>query len=169
MQELSLDYPQKKSELYPLLCAQLRALCDGERFMISNLANASALLWQAMPDLNWAGFYLTRDAQKPFLQLGPFQGKTACLRIPFGRGVCGTAAAEKAPQLVADVHAFPGHIACDSASNSELVIPICDDSGNVLGVLDMDSPSLSRFDEEDLQGLLPFVAILAEACDWNTI
>ena len=141
---------------YDALCAQLSALTQGVPYSISNLSNAAALLWQELPDINWAGFYL---AEGDLLYLGPFQGKPACIEIPFGKGVCGTAAAQNAIQLVPDVHAFPGHIACDSASNSEIVIPICK-NGVVWGVLDIDSPSLNRFTEFDREGLSQFVAIL---------
>ena len=141
---------------YDSLCAQLTALTDGVPYPISNLANASALLWQELPDINWAGFYLTEGK---ILYLGPFQGKTACIRIPVGKGVCGTAVAENATQLVPDVHLFPGHIACDCASNSEIVVPIRK-GGEVIGVLDIDSPILARFDEHDRDGLEEFVRVL---------
>ena len=143
---------------YKELNAQLSALVDGIPYPIANLANASALLWQALPELNWAGFYL-REGEK--LILGPFQGKTACIEIPWGRGVCGTAAAEDRTLRVPDVHAFPGHIACDSASNAELVIPLRR-GGKVIGVLDIDSPRLNRFSEADQRGLERFVQILQE-------
>ena len=141
---------------YNLLCQQLSALTEGIPHPISNLANASALLWHTLPDLNWAGFYLMEGSK---LVLGPFQGKTACIEIPLGRGVCGTAAAEDRTQVVADVHCFRGHIACDSASNSEIVVPLHRD-GTVIGVLDVDSPSLNRFTEADRIGLEAFAAIL---------
>ncbi len=141
---------------YQLLSEQLRALTEGIPYNIANLANASALLWQALPDINWAGFYIMQDG---VLILGPFQGKPACIRIPVGRGVCGTAVQENATQLVADVHQFPGHIACDGASNSEIVVPIRKD-GKVWGVLDIDSPIFSRFDREDQTGLEDFVGVL---------
>lgn len=143
---------------YILLCSQLRALTEGVPHFVANLANASALLWHSMEDLNWAGFYLMEGGQ---LVLGPFQGKTACIEIPVGKGVCGTAVAQKATQLVPDVHAFPGHIACDSASNSEIVVPIFR-GGEVVAVLDIDSPSLGRFDEADKAGLEAFVKVLEE-------
>lgn len=142
--------------------AQLRALIDGEDDRISNLANASALIMESLEELNWAGFYLMKNGH---LQLGPFQGKTACIRIPVGKGVCGTAVAEDATQLVPDVHQFPGHIACDSASNSEIVVPIRVD-GAVVGVLDIDSPIFSRFDEEDQVGLEALVRVLETGCSW---
>lgn len=143
---------------YELLCEQMRALAEGVTYEITNLANASALLYDAMPDLNWAGFYLLRDGM---LMLGPFQGKPACTRIALGRGVCGTAARRDETQLVADVHQFPGHIACDSASNSEIVIPV-HKAGTLWGVLDIDSPKLSRFTEDDAEGLTRFVRVLEE-------
>lgn len=132
------------------------ALTQGVTYYISNLANGAALLWQYLPAINWAGFYIMEDGA---LVLGPFQGKPACIRIPVGKGVCGTAVAENAVQLVADVHQFPGHIACDSASNSEIVIPIRKD-GKVWGVLDIDSPELGRFTGEDRECLEKFVNIL---------
>ena len=157
------DFPENKKELYSLLQDQLKALVEGETNYIPNLANASALLWMGLKDINWAGFYLMMDGE---LVLGPFQGKPACIRIPVGRGVCGTAVSEEKTQLVDDVHKFPGHIACDSASNSEIVIPIR--SGDkIVGVLDIDSPVFSRFDKEDQEGLEGFVKILETACYWG--
>ena len=144
---------------YTLLCSQLRALTEGVPHFVANLANASALLWHSMEDLNWAGFYLMEGGQ---LVLGPFQGKTACIEIPVGKGVCGTAVARKATQLVPDVHQFPGHIACDCASNSEIVVPIRK-NGEVIGVLDIDSPEKNRFTEEDKTGLEAFVEILEQS------
>jgi len=161
-------YPTDKKELYPLLAEQLKALTDGEPNAIPNLANCSALLFYALKDINWAGFYLTQTNEatgKEYLLLGPFQGKTACIRIPAGRGVCGTALATGQTQLVFDVHEFPGHIACDSASNSEIVIPIFK-NGKVVGVLDIDSPYVARFDEEDKEGLQNLVNILEQACEF---
>lgn len=143
---------------YELLCEQLRSLAEGVEYEITNLANGAALLYDALPDLNWAGFYLYVDG---LLALGPFQGKPACTRIAMGRGVCGTAALSDETQLVPDVHEFPGHIACDSASNSEIVIPIHRD-GRLYGVLDIDSPLLRRFTEEDRAGLEAFVRVLEE-------
>lgn len=142
---------------YPELNQQLSALIQGVPHPIANLANASALLWQALDDLNWAGFYLLEGET---LVLGPFQGKPACILIPLGQGVCGTAAAQDTSQLVHDVHQFPGHIACDSASNSEIVIPLHDGSGQVVGVLDIDSPLIGRFSPEDQTGLEEFACIL---------
>ncbi|MBQ8632353.1 MAG: GAF domain-containing protein [Lachnospiraceae bacterium] len=169
MSETHLDvYPTDKKELYTLLAEQLTALTDGEPHAIPNLANCSALLFYALKDINWAGFYLTQTNEttgKEYLLLGPFQGKTACIRIPSGRGVCGTALATKEIQLVKDVHEFPGHIACDSASNSEIVLPIRK-NGNIVGVLDIDSPIVARFDEEDREGLQKLVEILEKACEF---
>ena len=141
---------------YKALTRELAALVDGVPYLTANLANASALLWQHLADINWAGFYLMMDGA---LVLGPFQGKPACIRIAVGRGVCGTAVAQDAVQLVPDVHQFPGHIACDSASNSEIVLPIHKD-GQVWGVLDIDSPFVDRFTAEDKTGLEAFVKIL---------
>ena len=141
---------------YKVLCIQLSALTQDIPYPISNLANASALLWQELDKLNWAGFYLMENG---ILVLGPFQGKPACIEIPVGKGVCGTAVAEQKTQLVPDVHQFPGHIACDSASNSEIVIPIYK-NGEIFGVLDIDSPYLNRFTEEDRAGLEAFVRVL---------
>ena len=161
--EFSSFYPDDKPALYTLLKSQLEALALPEEPITSNLANAAALLFAALKNINWAGFYLMRGEE---LLLGPFQGKTACVRIPRGKGVCGTAAAKDEAQLVADVHLFPGHIACDSASNSEIVIPL-HGNGRVVGVLDIDSPVFARFDEEDLAGLTSFVAALEKACLWQ--
>ena len=143
---------------YTLLCSQLRALTQGVPHFVANLANASALLWHSMADLNWAGFYLMEGGQ---LVLGPFQGKTACTQICVGRGVCGTAVAEDKTQLVPDVHQFPGHIACDGASNSEIVVPI-HVGGQIWGVLDIDSPLVGRFNEADQEGLEAVVRILEQ-------
>lgn len=148
---------------YRTLNEQLSALVQGVPHRIANLANAAALLYHAMDGLNWAGFYLLENG---VLVLGPFQGRPACIEIPVGRGVCGTAAAENRTQLVEDVHQFPGHIACDSASNSEIVIPI-HGGGQVAGVLDLDSPHVGRFTEEDRAGLEEFVRIL-EAEVWQS-
>jgi GAF domain-containing protein len=141
---------------YTKLNRELAALIDGIPYENANLANASALLWQHLQGINWAGFYKMIDGK---LVLGPFQGKPACIVIPVGRGVCGTAVAENATQLVMDVHQFPGHIACDSASNSEIVVPI-HVSGEIWGVLDIDSPHFGRFAEADREGLEAFVRIL---------
>ncbi len=150
---------------YKLLAKQIKALADDEPNFIPVFSNASALLYDNMEDLNWAGFYIMN---KGSLMLGPFQGKVACIRIEVGKGVCGTAVAEDKTQLVKDVHQFPGHIACDSASNSEIVVPIHRD-GRVVAVLDIDSPSLSRFDEADKEGLEEFVRALEEATDLSSI
>ena len=144
---------------YNSLCAQLKALTDGIPYETANLANASALLWQELPDINWAGFYKMEDGQ---LVLGPFQGKPACILIPVGKGVCGTAVAENRTQLVYNVHEFPSHIACDCASNSEIVVPI-HKNGAIWGVLDIDSPSIGRFTEADKAGLEQLVAVLEQA------
>jgi GAF domain-containing protein len=146
-----------KPELYRDLLAALDALTAGEPDAVANMANAAALLWQYLPDLNWAGFYRLVDGE---LVLGPFQGKAACIRIAIGKGVCGTAAATRETQLVPDVHAFPGHIACDAASRSELVVPLVA-GGRLLGVLDLDSPLPARFDAEDARGCEAFAALLA--------
>ena len=138
-----------KPDFYRDLCSQLEALLAGERDPIANAANTSALLFQMMPDLNWAGFYFLRGSE---LVLGPFQGKPACVRIAVGQGVCGAAVARRQSVLVEDVHAFPGHIACDAASRSELVVPLVRD-GDILGVIDLDSPRAARFDADDRAGI----------------
>lgn len=143
---------------YKKLNAELKALIDGIPYGIANLANASALLWQHLDRLNWAGFYMLQGDK---LILGPFQGKTACIVIPVGKGVCGTAVKEDRTQLVADVHQFPGHIACDSASESEIVVPLRQ-NGQIVGVLDIDSPEKNRFTEEDREGLEEFARVLCE-------
>jgi L-methionine (R)-S-oxide reductase len=145
-----------KSELYEQLAAQLSSLLAGERDLIANAANFSSLVFHSLPDLNWAGFYFAKDGE---LVVGPFQGKPACVRIRVGQGVCGTGAAKCETVIVPNVHEFPGHIACDSASNSEIVVPLMKDS-KLLGVLDLDSPSASRFDREDAVGLETLVRIL---------
>jgi GAF domain-containing protein len=147
----------EKAELYRDILSALDALTGDEPDAIANMANAAALLWQYLPDLNWAGFYRMVDGE---LVLGPFQGKPACIRIAIGAGVCGVAAATRETQLVADVHAFPGHIACDAASASELVVPIVHD-GQLIGVLDLDSPIPARFDAEDARGGEAIAALLA--------
>nr|MBO2510381.1 GAF domain-containing protein [Gammaproteobacteria bacterium] len=146
---------------YELLAVQLEALLAEERDLIANAAQFAAFLYHEVADLNWAGFYLARDEE---LLLGPFQGKLACVRIPFGRGVCGTAAARRETQRVDDVHAFPGHIACDSASRSELVIPLVKD-GQLIGVLDLDSPRPARFGAEDQAGLEHLAEIFLRLTD----
>ncbi|MFZ6757208.1 GAF domain-containing protein [Undibacterium sp. Ji50W] len=155
---------------YSMLSRQLASILESERNLITNAAQFSAFIYNSISDLNWAGFYLCTHASKPTadfpheLLLGPFQGKVACTRIPFKRGVCGTAAAERRTVLVSDVHAFPGHIACDSASNSEIVIPLIKD-GELFGVFDIDSPRLDRFSLDDQQGLEQLVAIFMAASD----
>jgi GAF domain-containing protein len=146
-----------KQELYRQLHEAADALTAGEPDAIANMANVSALLWESLPDLNWAGFYRNVGGE---LVLGPFQGRAACIRIPFGKGVCGAAAASLEPQCVEDVHAFPGHIACDSASRSELVVPIVRE-GELLGVLDLDSPLKARFDAEDVAACVKLIRMLA--------
>ena len=148
-------------EGYALLAAQLEALLADERDFVANAAQFSAFLFHELGDLNWAGFYLNKGEQ---LVLGPFQGKVACVRIPFGRGVCGAAASSRQIQRVEDVHAFPGHIACDSASNSELVVPLVKD-GRLIGVLDLDSPSTARFSPDDQVGVERLVAIFLRLTD----
>ncbi|PHP21104.1 hypothetical protein CG471_03770 [Sphingobium sp. IP1] len=146
-----------KATLYADLLSAADALTRDEPDAVANMANLSALIWQFLPDLNWAGFYRMVEDE---LVLGPFQGKAACIRIPLGRGVCGTAAQTRETQLVADVHAFPGHIACDAASASEIVVPVVHD-GRLIGVLDLDSPCPARFDSADQQGLEALVARVA--------
>ncbi len=150
-----------KRDFYASLAQQLSGLLEGEPDAIANAANMSALIYQFLPDLNWAGFYFMRGEG---LVLGPFQGKTACVRIAVGRGVCGAAVERQESIVVPDVHAFPGHIACDSASRSELVVPLMKD-GRVLGVLDLDSPGPNRFDEEDRKGCERLVQIYLQASD----
>ena len=146
-----------KPTMYRDLLSALEGLTAGEPDPIANMANAAALIWETLPDLNWAGFYRNVDGE---LVLGPFQGRAACIRIPFGKGVCGAAAATRETQLVDDVHAFPGHIACDAASASELVVPIVHE-GRLIGVLDLDSPTPARFDAADAAGCEALMALLA--------
>jgi GAF domain-containing protein len=153
MTQLPADKPAAYAELETSLCA----LLAGENDLVANAANLAALLYWSLPQLNWAGFYLVEPGRGDLL-LGPFQGKPACVRIPIGRGVCGTAAARRETVVVPDVHAFPGHIACDSASNSEIVVPVVRD-GELLGVLDLDSPVRSRFDDADARGLEALVRV----------
>ena len=150
--------PADKAALYRQLVVAADSLTAGEPDAIANMANVSALLWERLPDLNWAGFYRNVGGE---LVLGPFQGRAACIRIPFGKGVCGAAAATLQPQLVDDVHAFPGHIACDAASASELVVPIVGETGALIAVLDLDSPTRARFDQEDLGGCLELARLLS--------
>ena len=159
MHELSIDPTQPKAALYASVVAQTRALLEGERDAIANFANTTSLLYHSLPDLNWVGFYLLKDGE---LVVGPFQGKPACVRIALGKGVCGTAAVRRAPVIVENVHEFDGHIACDSASNSEIVLPLV--RGNeLIGVLDLDSPKLARVDAEDQAGLEQVVAAVISA------
>jgi GAF domain-containing protein len=153
---------------YTMLARQVASILDGERDLVANASQFSAFIYDTVADLNWAGFYLTRPTKTGAgqeLLVGPFQGKVACARIPFGRGVCGAAAEQRKTMLVPDVHAFPGHIACDSASNAEIVIPLIKD-GVVLGVFDIDSPSLNRFTETDQAGLEALVAAFLAATDF---
>ena len=149
-----------KPTLYAELLHALRSLVAGEPDPVANMANAAALIFHGLPDLNWAGFYRSVDGE---LVLGPFQGKAACIRIAFGAGVCGAAAATRTVQRVADVHAFPGHIACDAASRSELVVPLVAEDGNLLGVLDLDSPTPDRFDADDEAGCVALAQALTDA------
>ena len=148
-----------KPELYASLLSQLRSLLEGENDFIANAANCAALLYRSLPDINWAGFYLYKEGE---LVLGPFQGNPACVRIELGKGVCGAAAQLKQTLIVANVNEFPGHIACDSASLSEIVVPLIKDK-QLIGVLDVDSPSLGRFDEEDAWGLNEFVELFVQS------
>ena len=149
MHASSFDRSAPKPELYAALCASLDSLIADETDPVANLANAAALVWEALPDINWTGFYLLRGGE---LVLGPFQGRPACVRIALGKGVCGTAAFRRETIVVEDVNAFPGHIACDAASRSEIVVPLVS-GGSLLGVLDVDAPRVGRFDEEDRRGL----------------
>ncbi len=151
-----------KAEIYDELVRQARGLFEGERDVIANAANLSALIAFHLSELNWSGLYFLKGGE---LVLGPFQGKPACVRIAVGKGVCGAAVARKASVLVEDVHAFPGHIACDSASNSELVVPLVRE-GTVLGVIDLDSPRTGRFDEADRTGIEEVARLFVAACDW---
>jgi len=154
-----ITYTENREENYNLVMKQLEALLDGETDFIANLANASALLNQFLDDINWVGFYIWKDGE---LVLGPFQGLPACVRIPYGKGVCGTAVEKKKTMLVDNVHEFPGHIACDARSKSEIVIPLLDND-EVIGVLDIDSPIYNRFDETDQHYLEQFVVVLVES------
>jgi len=160
-----IDRSLPKPGLYQDLASSLAALLEGETDALANLANASALLAEGLDRVNWCGFYLLRGEE---LVLGPFQGKSACVRIPVGRGVCGTAAARRETVVVPDVHAFPGHIACDGASRSEIVVPILQDD-RLRGVLDVDSPELARFDGEDRAGLEAYVRALAPRIAWESL
>ncbi|WHZ31429.1 GAF domain-containing protein [Desemzia incerta] len=151
-----------KESSYSLMNNQLRALIDGEPNLIANLSNASALLYETLPQINWSGFYLFEEVSKE-LVLGPFQGKVACVRIQPGKGVCGTAFEQKKSIVVEDVNQFPGHIACDAASQSEIVVPLETKNGELIGVLDIDAPITSRFDEIDQKYLEEFAAVLMSA------
>ena len=163
MQTQKTDYPADKKQLYPLLISQLSALVEGVPHRIANLANASALLMEALDDINWAGFYLMEEGR---LVLGPFQGRPACIEIPVGKGACGTAVEKDEILLVENVHDFPGHIACDSASNSEIVLPL-HAGQKVVGVLDIDSTVFARFDEEDRKGLACFAGTVEKMLEEN--
>jgi GAF domain-containing protein len=160
-QPAALDTSSKPT-FYADLASSLTGLLGDERDWVANAANTAALIYTSLPDLNWAGFYMLKGGE---LVLGPFQGLPACIRIAIGRGVCGTAAATRTTQLVTDVHAFPGHIACDAASQSELVVPLLKD-GRLIGVLDLDSPSLARFDADDAAGIEQLAAIFVTASDY---
>lgn len=165
MRTVSIDRSAGKSTVYRDLAASLAALLEGETDALANLANASGLLAQALERINWCGFYLVKSGE---LVLGPFQGKPACVRIRMGEGVCGTAASRRETLVVPDVFAFPGHIACDEASRSEIVVPIVV-SGRVVGVLDVDAPEPARFDGEDREGLERFVETLVPRVAWDSL
>jgi GAF domain-containing protein len=158
MYTFDIDTTAPKSELYAEMVRSADAMTSGEPDAVANMANIAALLWAFLPDVNWTGFYRVVDGE---LVLGPFQGKAACIRIPFGRGVCGAAAQSGETQLVADVHAFPGHIACDADSASELVVPV-KHNGTVVAVIDLDSPTLNRFDAEDAKGVELLAQMIAD-------
>jgi L-methionine (R)-S-oxide reductase len=158
MYEFAIDTNAPKSDMYRELVKSADALTSGESDGVANMSNIAALLWEFLPDVNWTGFYRVVDGE---LVLGPFQGKAACIRIPFGRGVCGAAAQTGETQLVEDVHAFPGHIACDANSASELVVPVMR-NGQVIAVVDLDSPSRGRFDHDDALGIESLVAVIAD-------
>jgi len=153
-----------KPSLYAAVVEQARGLLAGERDRVANAANFSALVYDTIPDLNWVGFYF-HDGRE--LVVGPFQGKPACVRIAIGRGVCGTAAATRKTQLVRDVHEFEGHIACDSASNSEIVVPLVAKDGSLVGVFDIDSPTVARFDEQDREGMEALARVFMESIEEN--
>jgi L-methionine (R)-S-oxide reductase len=152
---------KSKKDIYAELASQLSSLLDGERDLVANAANFSSLIYHGLPELNWAGFYFAKEND---LVLGPFQGNPACVRIRIGHGVCGAGAAHRETVIVPNVHEFAGHIACDSASNSEIVVPLIKNS-RLIGVLDLDSPSIGRFDKDDADGLESLVKIFIEACD----
>jgi len=161
------DITLSKAELYTLLKKQIESLFEGENDLLANCANFSALLYTSLPEINWAGFYFLKPTANELI-LGPFQGKVACVRIPIGKGVCGTAALKKETVLVENVHEFPGHIACDSASNSEIVLPLIKD-GELFGVLDIDSPLLKRFDADDRAGLEILVSVFLKATSFKNL
>jgi len=163
MYDFKPDPELETAERYRQLCEAADALTADERDAVANMANVAALIWEFVPDLNWAGFYRMgeNEAGKDELVLGPFVGRPACIRIPVGRGVCGTAASESKTQLVEDVHAFPGHIACDAASRSEVVVPVIRE-GRVIAVIDLDSPDPARFSEDDARGLEALAALLSD-------
>ncbi len=162
MHELKTQAYASKREHYEDLCAQARGLIEGEPDMIANAANFSALIYHSVPDLNWCGFYIYDGTE---LVVGPFQGKPACIRIALGRGVCGTAAQTRQTQVVRDVHEFDGHIACDAASQSEIVVPLVRADGSLFGVWDVDSPSVARFDDEDRAGMEALCAVFMGSLD----
>ena len=159
------DRAAPKRDLYESLAVSLEALIGDEPDALANLSNAAALLWEALPEINWAGFYIRRGRD---LVLGPFQGRPACVRIAMGKGVCGTAAARRETLVVPDVRKFPGHIACDEASRSEIVVPLIA-SGELAGVLDIDAPNENRFDEEDRAGLERFAGLLVQKVKWDDV
>jgi GAF domain-containing protein len=158
MHRFEIDVTAPKSEVYAEMVRAADALTSGEPDAVANMANIAALLWEYLPDVNWTGFYRVVSGE---LVLGPFQGKAACIRIPFGKGVCGTAAQSGETQLVEDVHAFPGHIVCDANSASELVVPVMR-NGTVIAVIDLDSPTLNRFDAEDAKGVELLARMIAD-------
>src|SRR6266850_3247981 len=163
--QVSESLSTSKSDLYDQLAAQLSSLLAGECDLIANAANFASVVFHALPDLNWAGFYFLKSDE---LVLGPFQGQPACVRIPVGQGVCGTAAAKRVTTIVPNVHEFPGHIACDSASNSEIVVPLMKDE-RLIGVLDLDSPIVGRFDDEDAIGLNRLILVLVESSELTIV
>ena len=165
MFETEIDASISRAERYRALETSLESLLEGESDPLANLSNAAALLAQSLDRVNWCGFYLLRGEE---LVLGPFQGKTACVRIPLGKGVCGTAAARRETLVVPDVNRFPGHIACDTASRSEIVVPIVE-NGDLRGVLDVDAPQPARFDDEDRTGLERYVEVLVPRIDWRRV
>jgi L-methionine (R)-S-oxide reductase len=165
MNHIDIDYPENKAECYRVIHEQLKSLLENETNVIPNLSNTSALLYNSLKDINWAGFYLTSGTG---LLLGPFQGKPACIRIPWGKGVCGSAASLGKTVVVPDVHKFPGHIACDPNSRSEIVVPIIIED-KTAGVLDIDSPIPDRFDDDDKKGLEEVVRLLSEGCTWSQV